>query len=178
MEGVLGAGTPVWTGHWFSERQSPPRGGGRRRGRPFPSSGCRPGRCRSAGLLVEGVGVAGTEHPAAEVLELRMGGDAFHQPDAESVAAMLFEDEDVGDVGEGSVVGDDARATGLSAVAVDADGERVFYRALDDVAREVLAGPVRGAEEGVDHVDVETRGVGGDGVVSARPFFVGASRLR
>ena len=60
-----------------------------------------------AELLVEAVGIAGDEGEAAEALEIRVGGDGFHEPFGTAVAARGFEDVDIAEIGEGGEVAED-----------------------------------------------------------------------
>src|SRR5581483_3295756 len=120
--------------------------------------------------LVQAVSVAGAEHPAPQALEMRVGDDRLHQPDAEPLPALLLEHEDIGDVGEGGVVGDDAGEADLGIAAIDAEHERVRDRPLELLARDA-GGPVRTlAQEGVRDIEVDARGVRADDVLAASPL--------
>jgi len=121
-----------------------------------------------AKLPVEVMRVGGEEDPAAEALEVGVGHNLLHQHFGEAVAAVGDGDEDVAEVGDGGVVGDDAGEADLRGgrVMVDAKAEGVGDGALDGLKRDV-EGPVGFfGEEGVDKGDVEFFLAGGDGVVA------------
>ena len=69
--------------------------------------------------------------------------------------AILGNDEDVHQVGEHSAVLHDASECDLLSPHVYAKTQRVLDRPLNDAAPSAL-GPVRGLEERMNHVDVET----------------------
>lgn len=120
------------------------------------------GKWREAELSVERVSVGGDELEAAQALEARMSGDELKDGLGEAAAAVRLEHVNVAEVGERGEIGDDAGESDLMAFwRVDADAERVFERAGDDLARDAR-GPVAARQEGVDGVDVEERGIVGD----------------
>lgn len=65
---------------------------------------------------VEGVGVAGDQVEAPEILEIRMGEQRIHHPGAEAARPVGLEDEHVAEVGEGGPVGDGAGESGEGGV--------------------------------------------------------------
>lgn len=85
---------------------------------------------------------------------------------------MRGQDKDVREQRERSVVARDTGEPALCAViGVEAERQRVSYAAFEDVTR-YPSRPVRLAEERVEHVEVESRGVGGDEMPTADPFVV------
>jgi len=73
---------------------------------------------RKAEFGIQIVGVAGQQNPAAQILECRMLDDALHKPFAEAETAMGLEQENIAEIGDGSVVGDYAGKADLTAVFV------------------------------------------------------------
>src|SRR5262245_32845260 len=71
-------------------------------------------RLAEAELAVQPVGVPGEQRPKAKTLQFGMTGYRGHQRLRDAPAAMALEDEDVGDVGVGGPVGDDAREADLA----------------------------------------------------------------
>ena len=121
--------------------------------------------------FVEWGRVAREEGEAAQPLKLRMQEDALDEPVAESAAAILLEDEDVGEIGIRGEVGDDARKADLALALEETEGDRAGDRAFDDVTRNA-GRPVGGRQDAVYEIDVESRSVGRDyGVVA--PALVG-----
>ena len=110
---------------------------------------------------VEWRGVACDESEATQVLELRMHEDALDEPVAESAAAAFLDDEDVGEIGVGGEVGDDAREADLAITLKEAERDGAGDGALDDVA--LYAGrPVGGGQDAVHEIDVEPRAICGE----------------
>jgi hypothetical protein len=72
---------------------------------------------------------------------------------------VRLQDENVGEVGEGSAVGDHPREAYLLRVPVHAETERVLDRAPHDVFWDTR-GPVGFLEVAVDRAEVQLRGVG------------------
>ena len=75
-----------------------------------------------------------------------MSDDDFHQPLRQTAATMLRQNEYVSDPGEGRVIRHDAREANLLMALVDSKRQRVFNRALDDLARSA-ARPIRLARQ-------------------------------
>src|SRR5580765_2867961 len=67
---------------------------------------------------------------------------------------MRFEDEDVGEIAESRVVGDDSGEADELVVVVEAETERVLDGPVHDLSRDP-PGPVGFPEEFVDHAAVE-----------------------
>ena len=85
-----------------------------------------------------------------------------HQPRRQALAAVLGQDEDIGDPGERGVVGHRTGEAGLGPVGrVEPEAERVRERTLDDIARHPRR-PVGLAQEPVDDVEVEPLAIRGD----------------
>src|SRR4051812_24812187 len=125
---------------------------------------------REAKLLIEELRVARDEAPAADSLQLGMIHDGAHQELAEATTAMRVENENVCDVGERSVVGDDAREADLLNLSVfrlliDPEAERVLDGARHHIARNALR-PVAVCEEVMDAAEIQARAIGGDDVVA------------
>src|SRR6058998_3288950 len=78
-----------------------------------------------------------------------------HQRLRNASAAILRNHEDVHEVGKHSAVCHDASECNLSSPNVHAKTQRVLDGPLDDATPPAL-GPVRGPEETMNHVDVET----------------------
>ena len=68
-----------------------------------------------------------------------MGEDALDQPAAEPLAALGGDDEDIGEIGEGGVVGDHPGEADLAAVAIEAEGQRMLDGALQHRLGQTLA---------------------------------------
>src|SRR5258708_35332206 len=64
------------------------------------------------------MGIECRQSPTPQPLQLRMLHDAFQQQFAQSLTAMRFQHEYVGDVGEGSKIADYPRKAHLNATAV------------------------------------------------------------
>ena len=95
-----------------------------------------------------------------------MQEDALDQPVAESTAATLLENEYVGEIGVRGEVGDDASESDLTFGLEQSEGDGAGDGALDDVARNA-GRPIRGGQDAMHQVDVESRSVGGDDGVGA-----------
>ena len=67
---------------------------------------------------VEAVGVSGGEDPAAQRLEIGVGEDGLDEPFAQLVTPVVGKYENVGEPGEGGVVGDEAAEADLFVVVV------------------------------------------------------------
>lgn len=127
--------------------------------------GCKPE------LLIEAVGVAGHEAESAKALERGAGENGLHELLGETAAAMALDDEDVAEIGETGVVGDDAgeadergkvgMAGSRDGGVIDAPAQGVLDGAFDTLARDA-GRPVRGREKGVDRVEIEEGRIGGD----------------
>src|SRR5438270_8395674 len=89
-------------------------------------------RLGEAAAPVEALRVAGAEQPAAQPLEVRMRQDGVDEMAAEPFAALGLDDEDIGEIGEGRVVGDHPGEADLLGTPIEAEGERVLDRALHD----------------------------------------------
>jgi hypothetical protein len=110
---------------------------------------------------VEWRGIACDESEATQVLELRMHEDALDEPVAESAAATVLDDEDVGEIGVGGEVGDDAREADLAITLEETERDGAGDGALDDVARDARR-PVGSGQDAVHEIDVEPRAIGGE----------------
>ena len=58
-----------------------------------------------------------------------MSQDRFDQPLPETGVALLRDDEDIGEVGKGRLIGDNAGEADLRALAINAENERMIQRA-------------------------------------------------
>ena len=58
-----------------------------------------------------------------------MSQDRFDQPLPEAGVAFLRDDEDIGEVGKGRLIGDNAGEADLRALAINAENERMIQRA-------------------------------------------------
>ena len=113
---------------------------------------------------VEAVGIAGGEEEAAQSLEIRMGHDGAHDFFGDAMATVVGEDENIGDVSEGGIIGDGPGEGDLFSFVISAEAEGVLDGSLKDGERDVF-GPIGGAQEFVDHRDVQAMAVGGDFVL-------------
>src|SRR3990172_4185804 len=114
---------------------------------------------------VEVVGVGGRQHETLDLLQIGVGDCGIDQGLAQAGAAMLLEDEDVAQPGEGAPVGDQPGKADGHAAVVDAEGD-----AVGDGAHHRLPGsppgPVGGiGEPSMHHVDVDQRRIVGDQVL-------------
>ena len=115
--------------------------------------------------------VARDEGEAAQPLKLRMQEHALDEPVAESTAAALLEDEDVGEIGVRGEVGNDAGKADLASALEETEGDGAGDGAFEDLTRDA-GRPVGGGQDTVYEIDVESRPVGRDqGVVA--PALVG-----
>ena len=72
----------------------------------------------------------------------------------EALAAMRFEHIDIGEIGKGRAVGDDAGKADLIARRCEgADAQGTSDRALDSGARNI-GGPIASRQKGVDRIDL------------------------
>jgi hypothetical protein len=91
-----------------------------------------------------------------------MGHDDFHQPPRQALTSVPLQDVHVRQVRIRRSIGDDAREANLLSVGVHTKAERAANRTLDYGTR--YAGrPVGVGEEGMDRVEIEARGIGGNG---------------
>jgi len=74
---------------------------------------------------VEGLRVAAAEEPAPQPLQIGVRQYRLDENLPEPLAAFGFDDEDIGEIGEGRVVGDDPREADLIAAAVEAEDEEL-----------------------------------------------------
>lgn len=105
-------------------------------------------------LTVKPMCVAGYKAPAAESLQVGMRHDAFHHPLAEGLSTVIFVDEDIAEIGEDCMVGDDAGKADLYRAIINAEIQRVFDGAFDQVARAFVC-PVGAGEKITNGVNVE-----------------------
>lgn len=84
-----------------------------------------------------------------------------HQALADAASSELGHDEDVGEVCVDGAIGDGAAEGDLASRRVRAETDRVGNRAFDD-GPEASCRPIRGRQERVNEVDVETRRIGRD----------------
>src|ERR1043166_767983 len=77
-------------------------------------------------LPVKSVCIRGSEQPAAKSLQIGLRNERFHQPLAQTFAAVFFDDKDVADIGERRLVCNDTGESDLLTAAVNAEAERVF----------------------------------------------------
>jgi hypothetical protein len=62
-----------------------------------------------------------------------MSQDRFDQPLPEAGVALLRDDEDIGEVGKGRLIGDNAGEADLIALAINAEHERMIQRAMQRI---------------------------------------------
>ena len=62
-----------------------------------------------------------------------MSQDRFDQPLPEAGVALLGDDEDIGEVGKGRLIGDDAGKAGLRARSINAEHERMSDRTTQTI---------------------------------------------
>ena len=106
-----------------------------------------------------------------------MSQDRLDQPLSETDVALLGDNEDIGEVGKGRLVGDEACKADLQSVAIETEGHRVRNRAAHCFARDV-ARPVRAfGEKMMDSFDIETGGVGIDLIAPAADHAAGNNGL-
>src|SRR5206468_3688183 len=109
---------------------------------------------REAQASVELLLVARRKQQTAQAGEMRMHQRRADEPGREPLPAMRRQHEDVGEVSECRLVGDEAREADLRAALVQAEAERMRDGALDELARDARR-PVARGEEAVDDVEIE-----------------------
>jgi hypothetical protein len=62
-----------------------------------------------------------------------MSQDRLDQPLSEAGVAFLRDDEDIGEVGKGRLIGDDAGKADLRALAINAEHERMSDRTTQSI---------------------------------------------
>jgi hypothetical protein len=62
-----------------------------------------------------------------------MSQDRLDEPLPEAGVALLRDDEDIGEVGKGRLIGDDAGEADLRALAINAERERMSQRTLQRI---------------------------------------------
>jgi hypothetical protein len=62
-----------------------------------------------------------------------MSQDRFDQPLPETGVALLRDDEDIGEIGKGRLIRDNAGEADLRALAINAENERMIQRASQRV---------------------------------------------
>ena len=62
-----------------------------------------------------------------------MSQDRFDQPVPEAGGAFLRDDEDIGEVGKGRLIGDDAGKADLRALSINAEHERMSDRTTQTI---------------------------------------------
>src|SRR3712207_389501 len=132
-----------------------------------------PELCEAVGPI-KLVGVPGGGHPPPQALQVGVGGDHSDEPPPDSASPVRLQDENVGEVGEGSAVGDHPREAYLLRAPVHAETERVLDRATHDVFWDAR-GPVGFLEVAVDHAEVQLRGVGAYAVAVLIGGYTGGS---
>ncbi len=91
-----------------------------------------------------------------------MSQDRLDQPLPEAGVALLRDDEDIGEVGKGRLIGDDSGEADLRALAINAEHERMSKRTTQGIQRDI-ARPVRAlGEKMMDQRDIETARVSVD----------------
>ena len=63
-------------------------------------------RLRKASLAVQPMSIPGQQNPPAQALKFRIVSYHFHQPLAQPLTTVIFQDEHVTNVGKGSKIGD------------------------------------------------------------------------
>jgi hypothetical protein len=102
-----------------------------------------------------------------------MSQDRLDQPLSETDVALLGDNEDIGEVGKGRLVGDEARKANLRAVAIETERHRVSNRAMHCFERDVAC-PMRALGEKImDPFDIETGGIGIDLIAPAADHAAG-----
>src|ERR1017187_4847809 len=87
---------------------------------------------------IESVRIQSSKHESPQTSKARMRKHGGDESFAQSPAAMLFQNEHIGQPREGCRVGHDARKTGLPLGHVNSKAKRVFNRALHHFTRHVL----------------------------------------
>lgn len=117
---------------------------------------------REAELFIQAVGVLCAKTQALQTLQIWMIHDGGHEKFAESLTAKILKDEYVHDPAEHGIISyDPGKPDLLSLACVKSEAQRIRDRLFDLVAGSSL-GPVGSlAEEGRDHVDIESGFVSG-----------------
>jgi len=69
------------------------------------------------------VGVSGRKDEPPQSLKMRMRYDRFHQPRGHAATAVVFQNVDVAEIGEGCAIGYDSREADLPFVVEKAEAE-------------------------------------------------------
>jgi hypothetical protein len=105
------------------------------------------------------VRIAGAKHPPPQTLQVRLREHYFHQPLREAFSAVWLEDVYIREVAEARAVGDHPREADLILSVINAEGERILYRPLDNIASDARR-PVRLRQKVMNRLDIETVFVG------------------
>src|SRR5204862_4091209 len=106
-----------------------------------------------------------------------MRQDRFDQPSSKTGMALLRYDKDIGKIGKGRLIGDQAGKADLRALAIEAKDERVSNRATQCIERDI-ARPVRAlGKKMMDQCDIETGRIGIDLIMPAADHAAGEDSL-
>ena len=122
---------------------------------------CRRGEGREPEPFVESVGIAGDEQQTTQPLHLGVPEKRGQQLPRHPLPPIVGEDVDVGEIGEGGPVGDEAGEADLRAVVEGGHAQRMRDGAAQHVERDVLR-PVRSAQEPMGGLDIDARRIEGD----------------
>ena len=129
-----------------------------------------------AAAPVDLMGVDGAQNHPVQTLDPQVFQDVAHQPGTEPESSVMLIDEHVTDLGKGGAVGDHTREGCLLSPGVHAVRARSGDRSLDHSAF-APPGPVGLLREpGVNSIDIDATGVGGQDVAfpsAIRPVRAG-----
>src|SRR5579862_1260658 len=113
--------------------------------------------------------IASQKNPATQILQRRMLGDAFHQPLAESLAAVRLQHKHVAEISERGKVADDTGKSNLGAAIVYSKTQRVLNRPRNNFSRDALR-PMRVRQKIVNQAEIQAVAVGADHKLAAAIF--------
>ena len=120
-------------------------------------------------LLVESMGIARQQAPAAQSLKPGMFHDALHQALAQALSAKLHQDKYITKIGVGRVVRDNSGKTDLLASKVHSKAQRVLNRARYNNFRNSFC-PIALGQKRVNRLQVQARAIRTDEKLASPKF--------
>jgi len=109
------------------------------------------------------------EQPAADMVQVWVFEDAFHQPFAQALTAKILVDEDIAKIADNGKISNNPRHTYLTLACIQAKGKRVGKRLICTLAR-TRARPIGTSQKIVHNSHLEAEWVGADGELVVMDF--------